>query len=170
MNIDRILVNNTRVIYYDPYSGNDMDLIFGHLDAKIYTFDPTHLLFDVPSIKLDGLKGHFYQMKPLQKTIEKTVAEASAEPGNYLQFLNKEILVSNVNLEYNSEPSHLKSSYIIGDLIINPKTFDLKHSIITLDKAQLSNSTINIETDSKQINQTPKDSVITVAELSLIHI
>ncbi len=164
MNIDRILVNNTRVIYYDPYSGNDMDLIFGHLDAKIYTFDPTHLLFDVPSIKLDGLKGHFYQMKPLQKTIEKTVAEASAEPGNYLQFLNKEILVSNVNLEYNSEPSHLKSSYIIGDLIINPKTFDLKHSIITLDKAQLSNSTINIETDSKQINQTPKDSVITVAE------
>ncbi|MEP7231016.1 MAG: translocation/assembly module TamB domain-containing protein [Ginsengibacter sp.] len=161
MNIDRILVNNTRVIYYDPLSGNDMDLIFGHLDAKIFIFDPTHLLFNVPSIKLDGLKGHFYQMKPLQQTIEKTVAEASAEPGNYLQFLNKEIVLSHVSVDYNSEPSQLKSSYNIGELTVNPKIFDLKNSIITLDKAHLSNSTIKIETDSKQINQQPADSVIT---------
>ncbi|MEP7251578.1 MAG: translocation/assembly module TamB domain-containing protein, partial [Ginsengibacter sp.] len=160
LNIDRILVNNTRVVYFDPYSGNDMDLTFGHLDTKIYKFDPTHLLFDVPSIKLDGLRGHFNQIKPLQKTVEKTVVDASADPGNYLQFLNKEILVSNINIAYNSEPSQLKSSYIIGDLTINPKTIDLKNSIITLDKAILKNSTIQVETDSKQTNQRPKDSVI----------
>ena len=160
LSIDRILINNTRVVYYDPYSGNDMDLTFGHLDTKIYKFDPTHLLFDVPSIKLDGLKGHFYQMRPLQETVEKTVADDSAEPGNYLQFLNKEILVSNVNIAFNSEPSQLKSSYIIGDLTINPKTIDLKNSIITLDRALLKNSTIQVETDSKQVNEQPKDSVI----------
>ncbi len=164
LNIDRILVNNTRVIYLDPYTGNDMDLTFGHLDGKIYTFDPTHLLFDVPTIKLDGLKGHFNQVKPLQQTVEKTVAEASADPDTYLQFLNKEMLISNVNVVYNSEPSQLKSSYVIGDLIINPKTIDLKNSIITLEKAQLKNSTINIEIDSKQLNQQPKDSVITGAD------
>ncbi|MEO6219056.1 MAG: translocation/assembly module TamB domain-containing protein [Ginsengibacter sp.] len=163
MNVDRILLNNTRIVYYDPYTGNDMDLTFGHLDTKITTFDPAHLLFDIPTITLKGLKGHFYQMEPLQKTLEKTVAEASAEPGNYLQFLNKEMLISDVNIVYNSDPSHLKSSFIIGDLTINPKTIDLKNSIINLDKALLNNSTIIIETDTKAIKKVPLDSVLTVA-------
>ena len=40
MSIARILVNNTRIIYYDPYTGNDMDLTFGHLDTKITTLIP----------------------------------------------------------------------------------------------------------------------------------
>lgn len=163
MSIDKILVNNTRIIYYDPYTGNDMDLAIGHFDTKITTFDPAHLLFNMPSITLKGLKGHFYQMKPLQKTIEKTVAEASAEPGNYLQFLNKEMLISDVNVAFNSEPSHLKSSYIIGNLTIHPKTIDLKNSIITLDDANLKNSSINVETDSRALKDEPKDSVLTVA-------
>ncbi len=163
MSISRILVNNTRIIYYDQYTGNDMDLAFGHFDTKISTFDPAHLLFDIPSITLKGLKGHFYQMKPLQKTLEKTVAEASAEPGNYLQFLNKEMLISDVNIAFNSEPSHLKSSYVIGDLTVHPKTIDLKNSIITLNDANLNNSSINVETDSKALKDEPKDSLLTVA-------
>ena len=163
MSIARILVNNTRIIYYDPYTGNDMDLTFGHLDTKITTFDPGHLLFNIPTITLKGLKGHFYQEKPLKQTIEKTVAEASAEPGNYLQFLNREMLISNVDVAYNSEPLHLKSSYIIGDLALHPKTIDLKNSIITLNDASLNNSSINVETDSKALKDEPKDSVLTVA-------
>ncbi|MEO6814196.1 MAG: AsmA family protein, partial [Ginsengibacter sp.] len=89
MNIDRILVNNTHIIYKDAFSGNDMNMTIGHLDTKISTFDPSHLLFNIPSITLKGLKGYFYQLEPLQKSIEKTVAEASAKPGNVLQFLNK---------------------------------------------------------------------------------
>ncbi|MEO8567798.1 MAG: AsmA family protein, partial [Ginsengibacter sp.] len=163
MSIARILVNNTRIIYYDPYTGNDMDLTFGHLDTKITTFDPGHLLFNIPSIVLKGLKGHFYQVKPLKQTIEKTVAEASSEPGNYLQFLNREMLISDVDVAYNSGPSHLKSSYIIGDLAVHPKTIDLKNSIITLNDASLNNSSINVETDSKALKDEPKDSVLTVS-------
>ncbi|MEP6583797.1 MAG: translocation/assembly module TamB domain-containing protein, partial [Ginsengibacter sp.] len=163
MSIDRILLYNTRIVYYDPYTGNDMDLAFGHFDTKITTFDPTHLLFDIPSITLKGLKGHFYQLKPLQQTLEKSVAEASAEPGNVLQFLNKEMLISDVNIAFNSEPSHLKSSFIIGDLAIHPKTIDLKNSIITLNDATLNKSAIIVETDSKALKDEPKDSVLTVA-------
>lgn len=163
MNIDRILVNNTRVIYYDPYTGNDMKLAFGHFEAKITTFDPAHLLFNIPSITLKGLKGHFYQLKPLQKTITKTVAENAAKPGNYLQFLNKEMLISDVNVAYNSEPSHLKSSFVIGDLVVHPKNIDLKNSIINFEDANLSNSTIKIETDSKAVKAPPKDSVLTTS-------
>jgi hypothetical protein len=170
MNIDRILVNKTRIIYKDLFTGNDMDLAIGHLDTKISTFDPSHLIFDVPSITLTGLKGHFYQLEPLKQTVEKTVAEASSQPDNYLQFINQEISLNEINVVYKSEPSHINSSFIIGHAAIHPKTIDLKNGNIFLKDASLEQSDIAIETNSKATDEKPKDSVISVADTSSMNI
>lgn len=163
MNINRILINNTRIIYKDAYTGNDMDLAVGHLDTKISTFDPSHLLFDIPSITLKGLKGHFYQMAPLKQSVKKTVSEAAAQPDNFLQFINRQMNFSDINVAYKSEPSNINSSFVIGNLLMHPKTLDLKHSIYTLDDATLNNSAIVIETASNKPVQHPKDTVLTTA-------
>lgn len=48
INIERILVKKTRIIYKDLFSGNDMDLAIGQLDTKISTFDPSHMHFNIP--------------------------------------------------------------------------------------------------------------------------
>ncbi len=163
MNIDQILVNRTRIIYRDAFTGNDMDLAIGHFDTKISKFDPSHLIFDIPSITLNGLKGHFYQLEPLQKPIENTVAEAAAPSDHFLQFLNKVINVSDVNVTYKSVPSHLNSTFVIGSAQLHPKTFDLKNSIINLNDVALNNSDISIETESKAAVKKPKDSSLNVA-------
>ncbi|MGZ4048565.1 MAG: hypothetical protein ACXVNN_04325, partial [Bacteroidia bacterium] len=163
MNIDRILINNTHIIYKDAYTGNDIDLAVGHLDTKISTFDPSHLLFDIPSITLKGLKGHFYQVAPLKQSVKKTVSEAAAQPDNFLQFINKEMNFSDINVAYKSEPSNINSSFVIGNLVIHPKKFDLKNSVYTLDDATLNNSAIVIETASKKPVQPPKDTILTTA-------
>ena len=163
MNIDRILVNNTRIVYKDAVTGNDMDLTIGKLDTKITTFDPSHLLFDMPSISLQGLKGYFYQVEPLQKSIEKTVAEASAQPDNFLRFFNKEMDFRDINVQYKSEPANINSSFIIGNATLHPKTLDLKNSIITLNDATLANSDIAIEIASLAPVKKPADTLITVA-------
>jgi translocation and assembly module TamB len=163
INIDRILINNTRIIYKDAFTGDDMDISLGHLDTKISTFDPSHLLFNIPSITLKGLTGHFYQLEPLQKSIEKSVAEASAQPSNYLQLINKEMNFSDINVVYKSEPSHLNTSFIINKLVLHPKTIDLKNSIIAFNDATLINSAIAIETASNKTNILSKDTALTVA-------
>ena len=160
MNIDRILVNNTHIIYRDAFTGNDMNLALGHLDTKITTFDPEHLRFNIPIITLSGLKGYFYQVEPLQKSIQKTVAEASAAPETFLQFMNQEMNFSNIDVVYKSEPSHLNSSIQIGSIIVHPKTIDLKNSLITLKDATLSNSDLGIETASKAPVKKPQDTVV----------
>ncbi len=170
MNIDRILVNKTRIIYKDLFTGNDMDLAIGHLDTKIATFDPSHLLFDVPNITLKGLQGHFYQLEPLKEPVEQTVAEASSEPENYLQFINKEINLNDINVVYKSEPSHLNSSLVIGHAAIHPKTIDLKNRIISLKDVSLEQSDIAIETNSKATDQKPKDTASSVADTSSMQI
>ncbi|MDQ2719205.1 MAG: translocation/assembly module TamB domain-containing protein [Bacteroidota bacterium] len=163
INIDRILVNNTKVIYKDAFTGNDMNLVFGHFDTKINTFDPSHLLFDIPTITLKGLKGYFYQEEPLQKSLEKTVAEAAAPPEHYLQFLNKEMNFSDIDVVYKNIPSHLNTSFVIGKALIHPKTIDLKNSIITLNDATLTNSDIAVETASTAPVKKSLDTVLTVA-------
>lgn len=160
MNIERILVNNTRIVYKDAFTGNDMDFTIGKLDTKIITFDPSHLLFNIPSITLKGLKGYFYQLEPSQKSIEKTVAEAPAQQTNSLQFLNKEMDLSDINVRYKSEPSNMNSSFIIGNVTLHPKTIDLKNSIITLLDATLANSSIAIETASLDPVKKSADTVL----------
>ena len=163
LNIDEILVNKTRVIYKDAYTGNDMDLTFGHFDTKIKTFDPAHLLFNVPTITLKGLKGHFYQMEPLKEPIKKTVAEAAAQPDNYLRLINNEINLADINVVYISQASHINSSFVIGDAVLHPETIDLKNSVLTLNDAALHNSDISVATASKKLDKKPKDTTITVA-------
>ncbi|MEP6627112.1 MAG: hypothetical protein ABJA32_03970, partial [Ginsengibacter sp.] len=163
MNIDQILINRTRIVYKDALTGNDMDLAIRHFDTKISKFDPSHLLFDIPTITLNGLKGYFYQLEPLQKPIENTIAEAAAPSDHFLQFLNKVINVSDVNVTYKSEPSHLNSTFVIGSAQLHPKTFDLKNSIINFHDVALNNSDISIETESKAADKNAKDSTLTVA-------
>ena len=161
MNIDDILVNKTRIVYKDLLTGNDMDLTFGHFETKISKFDPSHLLFDVPSITLNGLHGYFHQLKPLEQPVKKTVSEAAAEPDNYLQLSNKEINLSDIDVAFNSEPSHIKSSFIIGKAEIHPKTIDLKNSLVALNEVSLNNSNVIVETDSKAPDEKPKDTITT---------
>ncbi|MEO6893861.1 MAG: hypothetical protein ABI136_02440, partial [Ginsengibacter sp.] len=161
MNIDDIVVNKTRIIYKDLFTGNDMDLTFGHFETKISKFDPTHLLFDIPSITLNGLHGYFHQLKPLKQPVENTVSEAAAVPENYLQLSNKEINLSDIDVVFNSEPSNLKSSFIVGKAEIHPKTIDLKNSVVTLNGISLNNSNVTVETDSKATVEKPKDTITT---------
>ncbi len=160
LDIDRIVVKNSHIIYNDPWSGNDLNIRIGLLDGKIDKFDPAHMLFDVPSITLKGIKGYFYQAVPLEKSVEKVVAEAAAENDNFLQLLNKTIRLSDIDVVFKSAPSKLYSSFKIGDMVIHPETLDLKNSIITLKDAQLDNSAIAIQTESTASKEPAKDTVV----------
>lgn len=170
MNIDRIIINNTRIIYKDASTGNDMDLMVGHLGTKISTFDPSHLLFEIPSITLKGLKGHFYQLQPIQQPVKKIVSEPAAQPENFLQFINKEMNFSDIDVAYKSESPNINSSFVIGKLIVHPKRFDFKNSIYTLNDATLNNSGIVIETVSKKVMKSTKDTALSKAPVPLFKI
>jgi hypothetical protein len=164
MNIDEILVNKTRIIYKDLFTGNDLDLAVGHFDTKISKFDPSHLLFDIPSITLKGLHGYFHQLEPLKQPVKITVSEAAAEPENYLQLFNKAISLSDIDFAFKSEVSHLNTSFLIHKAEIHPHTIDLKNSVITLKDASLRNSDITVETNSKAPHEKPKDTTTSAPE------
>ena len=164
MNIDKIIIKNTRIVYKDAYTGNDMDLTIGNLNTEISKFDPTHMVFNVPSVTLKGLKGYFYQLQPLQQSVKKTVTESAAQPENYLQFINKEMNLSDIGVVYKSDPANLNSSFVIGSLVIHPKKFDLKNGVYALKDVTLDNSGIVVQTDLAKPTEPAKDTTIPAGE------
>lgn len=166
MKIDQIVVNKSHIIYNDRFTGNDMNVTIGNLDAKIKTFDPSHLLFDVPSIKLDGLAGYFYQREPLPSMPSGPPDEA-ADPNKFLQFLNKKIQLSNINLQFKNEPSQLAAQLKFADFLVHPETIDLKHLQFRFKDATLKNADIVAKIHSDKTVVKPKDTTNPASETKL---
>lgn len=156
MSIDRVVIENSHIVYNDKYTGNDLDIRLGYLETVIKTFDPAQLLFDVSLLEVKKLSGHFYQLEPMQKPLEHVVREAQTEPEKVMQLHNKTIRLSDIDFKFNSDASHLRSSYRIGNAELNPRVIDLQQMIIAFKSATLENSDVVIQTNSALENEPEK--------------
>jgi len=104
MAIEKIIVDKTRMVYLDIVTGNDVDVYLEHFETHIDTFDPANLRYDVPSIALRGVRGRINQTKPMQVTaaVEDPNPAVKNEPAKFLLFSNKEILLSDIDINYNN--------------------------------------------------------------------
>ncbi len=145
MDIDNIIVNNTRIIYRDIITGNDMNLFITHFDTKISTFDPSHMYFNAPSITLNGVKGYFYQNEPLKQKIIAVVPVSTQKPNAYPQFKSSEILLNDIDVDYKSVPSYISTSLKIGNLIAHPDKLNLKDGKFDFKDLAISKSDIGVD-------------------------
>src|SRR4051812_26515299 len=95
MAIEKIIIDKTRMVYFDVVTGNDVDVYLEHFNTNIDTFDPTNLRYDVPSIVFRGVRGTINQTQPMAITaaVEDPNPKSKNEPAKFLLFSNKEILL-----------------------------------------------------------------------------
>lgn len=141
MAIEKIIVDKTRLVYLDVVTGNDVDVYLNHFDTRINTFDPTNLRYDVPSIVLNGIRGRIKQSQPMTVTAVNTNPSpaASNEAPKFLNFTNKEILLSNLDISYDNAVSAMSTHLAVKDFNIHPESFDLKNSVIAIKDVELNN-------------------------------
>ena len=60
MAIEHIRLDETHLTFIDGMTGNEAVFYIAHFDTHIDTFDPATLHFNVPVIKIDGVKVHVY--------------------------------------------------------------------------------------------------------------
>lgn len=139
MAIEKIIVDKTRLVYFDVVTGNDVDIYLNHFDTRISTFDLANLRYDVPSITLNGFKGRVNQTKPMEVTavVSNPDSAVSNEAPKFLNFTNKEILLSDINVSYSNEVSDMTTQVSFKNLNIHPKSFDLKNSVIAINDIEL---------------------------------
>lgn len=149
LNVEDIVVNNTRIVYKDVITGNDMDMSLKHLHVPIKTFDINRLYFNIPKFTVEGLRGHFYQNEPLQAKIVDAVAEATQEPATFLQLKNDEISFKDIDFDYKSSISAIGMGLKINSFTAHPDTLDLKSGTFDFKDINLDKSDIAITMSNK---------------------
>jgi Uncharacterized protein conserved in bacteria len=144
MNVDNIVLNNTRIIYQDVITGDDLNLFFTHLDAPIKTFDPTHLYFDIPTFTLNGLRGYYYQNEPLKPKIDSALAQAVLTPGNSLQLKNSAIILKDFDVDYKSVPTNISTTLKFKGLTAHPDTLHVREGKFDFKDMELDSADIGV--------------------------
>lgn len=139
MAIDKIIVDKTRLVFFDVVTGNDVDVYLNHFDTRIATFDPANLRYDVPSIVLNGVRGNIKQTRPLEVTVvkEDPVPASTTDEPAFIQFSNKDLLLSNIDIAYSNEVTAMATRIAFDELNVHPKMFDLKNSVVAIEEIEL---------------------------------
>lgn len=154
MAVEKLIVDNTRFVFSDVVSGNDVAIYLEHLDTRIDRFDATNLVYDVPRIAVKGLRGGIRQTSPLEITAVNTDPNPAAvnEAPQYFKLNNKEIRLEDIDLSYSNEVAAMDTRFKLKDLNIFPKNIDLEKSLIAIRKVELNelNGTVALNAKTKE--------------------
>lgn len=139
MAIKKIIIDDTRAVFFDVLTGNDVDLYLAHLDTRIRTFDPVNLRFDAPRLNVIGLTGKVSQTSPLTVQVVKddTDPADTNERNQFLQLSNQQTRLQDIDIAYSNEVSGIETKVKFKELKVFPEKIDLENNLIALRKIEL---------------------------------
>lgn len=135
--IDKINLDRIKVNFDDKISKNNISANLTHFDTRITRFDLDKMDFEIPKIKLDGLKLTLKQgmIAEIAQNTQEVAEEASSKPN--LKLILGEIDISNINIGYDNENSRLDTGLALNKLLVKVNTIDLKTQLIDLENIEL---------------------------------
>lgn len=158
-----IRINHSHFVYKDLRSGNDLDIGVKRFQTTINRFDPAEGTFVVNLVDIQGVRGYFYQLEPTQPLAEKVEEAPTGQQDKEIRLVSKTLRLADINFQFNSDPSHLKSSYVIGKAELHPRSIDLKKMVFALKETYLDNSDIVIQTNSGLTAEPATDTSVNTA-------
>lgn len=139
MAIEHIILDTTHFIFIDKIKGNEAVVYVTHFDTQIDIFDPGKLNFDVPIIKMHGVKGNVRQTSPLEIITTTNSAESiSINPRTlFLQFANHQTSIHNFEFDYSNEISAIQTSFEGLSLDIFPKKLDIASNLMAFKRIEM---------------------------------
>ncbi len=135
--IDKISLDRMQVKYDDAITKNNLAANIGHFDTRIKTFDLDKMEFEVPKIKLDGLKLTLKQGMVAQaaQSAQEVAEDASKKPDLKLKL--GDIELTNIDIGYDNEGSRLDTGIKLQRLALEVNDINLKTQLIDLEKIEL---------------------------------
>ncbi len=139
MAIEHIRLDETHFTFIDGVTGNEAVFYIAQFDTHIDTFDPATLHFNVPVIKIDGVKGHVYQTSPLEivTTTQNTESGTSTPKTVFLNLINQQTTIQNVAFDYSNEVSGIKTSFHGTSLDVFPEIIDMASNLMAFRKINM---------------------------------
>lgn len=141
ISLNKIKFDKIRVKYNDEITQNFASVNLNHFETVVENFDLKNLDFSVPKITIDGFKGQLKQgiIEEIAQETQEIVKEEAET--NVLKINVKEIALTRINLDYNSESGHLKTKTDLQKLNILFDKIDFQNQFIGIKKIQLVNTT-----------------------------
>ena len=138
--LDEIKLDTINIKYTDAFSKNDLTLKLRHLETRIKTFDLEEMNFEVPKIKIKGLKLKLKQGIP--KEIN-SVVNSTASKSNFNIGLG-EVDLSKIAIDYQDEKSKLTTTLSLKKLLVKFDKTDINNQFLLIDKISLSDAEGNL--------------------------
>ena len=139
------------VVYQDEVMGIDAKILLGELDVDISEIDLEEFFFEINQVALKNTQVTYHQTKPFPPA-EKEETETPMP-----RLLLEELILSDVQADYVSEPDRLDAKVNIGWFLVELPEANLVEQIIRLDKAELKNSTLSYHDFSQSSTATETD-------------
>lgn len=145
--IDKVNLDRIRFVYHDDMIGTAADISIHHFDTRIKIFDLTeNMSFDLPNIRLDGLKAYVKQWAPPTESTTPTaedfgVTDQSVQNTSLLPNLATNTLqLKNIFVKYEDSSSAMDTQFDIKNLSANVHEIDLNKEIVRLKELILDDS------------------------------
>lgn len=138
--LDEINLDTINIKYTDVFSKNDLTLKLRHLETRIKTFDLEQMNFEVPKIKIKGLKMNLKQGIPKAIT---SIANNTVSKSNFNIGLG-EVDLSKIDIDYQDEKSLLTTTLSLKKLVVNFDKTDINNQFLLIDKLALSDAEGNL--------------------------
>lgn len=151
MAVEKLIIDDTRVVYFDVVTGNDVDVFLGHSQIRVARIDATKLEYDIPTVAIRGLRGHVNQNTPLAITAVNTNPdpEVTNEKPEFFKLTNRQTRLQDVDFAYNNDAAAIKTKFKFKDLQLYPKSIDLEKSLIALRKLEITNMEAQVDMNSQ---------------------
>lgn len=149
ISVENVNLENVNFNFKDDFSRNDIRIKIANFDTKFKKFDLDKMDFDIPNIKLDGLK------LVLNQDVVEKIAEISI---NTLDTISKrkdfslkldKISLSKIDISYDNKDSKLGSGIFLGNLELSVNEIDLNKQLLDFETFELKNLKGNLRLGAK---------------------
>lgn len=150
MDIDHVGITNSRIIYRDVITGNDMFVQIGTLDAGIDTLDVAQPHYDLGVLNVKDVVAIIKQSKPLvtPEPLAADLAEAAAPAVLKMGF--DQVNLDNITVNYGNDVSALYTHFNIDLLHLDGNQIDLNNRLIHFDALRIDNTVSMIRLGRKE--------------------
>ncbi|WP_035671544.1 translocation/assembly module TamB domain-containing protein [Flavobacterium sp. 83] len=130
--VEEIQLDRIQFKYTDAISKNDIVTNLNHFETTIKTFDLEQMNFEIPKVKIKGLKFKLKQGLVQTKAISEKKTSQTA-----LKLKLGEIDLSKIDVDYQSEETKLSTTFYLKQLLAKIDKIDFNNQILLIDRFDL---------------------------------
>ena len=135
-----IELKQMKLSFLDDYDGHNLSLELNSFKTRIKTFDLEKTSFSIPKVEVDGLIVDYNRKKTKERVEEINEGEDLEKDSTMPIIQLGTILLSDFDVKYKDEVSHLLADLKLGTLDVSIDKIDLENQEVMIDEISLNNT------------------------------